>query len=293
MGPFDNFADAPLADVPLASETWFRLGGSAAYYARPTGPEQLASLISRCREVELPWRLLAGGTNVLVRDEGVPGLVIHLESPAFADVKIEGSRVIAGAAVPLTVLISQTARAGLAGLESLTGIPGTLGAAVRGNSGGRQGAVGTHVRQATVLEPDGEVRTREHDDLEFTYRASNLDDSILLSAVLELEPDDPQSVVKRMRRIWIVKKENQPYGHQSSGCIFRNPSPELTAGMMIEGAGLKGLRVGGAEVSDRHANYIIAEPGATTADVLNLIDRVRDEVARQHGLVLGLQIRVW
>ena len=200
----------------------------------------MVGLIRRCREAGVPFRVLGGGSNVLVRDEGFPGLVIHLESPAFSDVTIEGGRVEAGAAVPLTALISQTARAGLAGLEVLTGIPGTVGGALRGNSGGRQGAIGTFVRRVTVVDDSGEVIVREREDLRFEYRASDLDEPIILSAEFELESEDPEAVVRRMRRIWIIKKENQPYGHQSSGCIFKNPTPELSAGTLIERAGPEG-----------------------------------------------------
>ena len=115
------------------------------------------TLLRRCREADLPFRVLAAGSNVLIRDDGVPGLVIHLESPAFADVAIRENHVEVGAAVPLTALISQTARAGLAGLEVLTGIPGTVGGALRGNSGGRQGTIGQHVRSVKVIDHDGEV----------------------------------------------------------------------------------------------------------------------------------------
>ena len=116
---------------------------------------------------------------------------------------------------------------------------------------------------------------------------------MILSAEFELEPEDPEAVVRRMRRIWIIKKENQPYGHQSSGCIFKNPTPEISAGALIEQAGLKGPRVGGAEVSDRHANFIVAQPGATAADVLQLIDQIRQQVWQQFGYELELQIKVW
>ena len=293
MQPFDEFSTIVRANEPLAPLTWFRLGGPAEFLARPTSSQELSSLVQRCVKTKLPWRVLAGGSNVLVRDEGVRGLVLHLESPSFSDVQIEGNRLIAGSAVPLTALISQTARAGLAGLETLTGIPGTFGGAIRGNSGGRQGAIGQFVRRATVLEADGQVRTREQDDLIFSYRRSNLDDCVILSAELELEPDDPEAVVRRMRRIWIVKKENQPYGHQSAGCIFKNPTPEISAGTLIDQAGLSGRRIGGAEISDRHANYIIAEPGATVSDVLDLIDLTRGEVLRQFGYELELQIQIW
>ena len=116
---------------------------------------------------------------------------------------------------------------------------------------------------------------------------------MILSAEFELEPEDPEAVVRRMRRIWIIKKENQPYGHQSSGCIFKNPTPDLSAGTLIEQAGLKGTRHGGAEVSDRHANFIVAQPGATAADVLHLIDQIRQRVWQQFGYELELQIQVW
>jgi UDP-N-acetylmuramate dehydrogenase len=190
-------------------------------------------------------------------------------------------------------LISQTARAGLAGLETLTGIPGTVGGAVRGNSGGRQGAIGHFVRRVTVLDASDQVQVRERDELDFGYRSCNLDDPIILSAEFALEREDPEAVVKRMRRIWIVKKENQPYGHQSSGCIFKNPTVDVSAGMLVEQAGLKGARHGAAEVSDRHANYIVAQPGATASDVLALVDQIRQRIWQQFGYNLELQIQVW
>ncbi len=293
MHPFDDFQDIVTADEPMAPHIWFRLGGPAAFLARPRTLDQLLGLIRRCRDEQMPFKLLAGGSNILVRDEGTKALVIHLESPAFSDVTIRERRVVAGAAVPLTALISQTARVGLAGLEVLTGIPGTVGGALRGNSGGRQGAIGPFVRSATVIDAADEVQVRERDDLSFAYRESSLDEPVILSAEFELEQEDPEAVVRRMRRIWIIKKENQPYGHQSSGCIFKNPTPDLSAGTLIDQAGLKGTRVGGAEVSDRHANFIVAEPGASATDVLQLIDQIRQRVWQQFGYELELQLNIW
>jgi UDP-N-acetylmuramate dehydrogenase len=293
MHPFDDFQGIVTADEPMAPHIWFRLGGPAAFLARPRTLDQLLGLIRRCREEQIPFKLLAGGSNILVRDEGTKALVIHLESPAFSDVTIRERRVVAGAAVPLTALISQTARVGLAGLEVLTGIPGTVGGALRGNSGGRQGAIGPFVRSATVIDAADEVQVRERDDLSFAYRESSLDEPVILSAEFELEQEDPEAVVRRMRRIWIIKKENQPYGHQSSGCIFKNPTPDLSAGTLIDQAGLKGTRVGGAEVSDRHANFIVAEPGASATDVLQLIDQIRQRVWQQFGYELELQLQIW
>ncbi|MHC5537963.1 UDP-N-acetylmuramate dehydrogenase, partial [Singulisphaera rosea] len=157
----------------------------------------------------------------------------------------------------------------------------------------RQGSIGQRVRKATVIDASDEVQVRDRDDLSVTDLESNLDEPVILSAEFELEQADPETVVRRMRRIWIVKKENQPYGHQSSGCIFKNPSPDLPAGTLIEQAGLKGTRVGGAEVSDRHANFIVAQPGATATDVLNLMEQIRQRVWQQFGYDLEPQIQIW
>ena len=293
MHPFDGFLDFVKPDAPLAPLVWFRLGGPAAYSARPRTLDELVAVLRRSQQAGLAFKILGGGSNVLVRDEGVDALVIHLESPYFSDVSLEENIVTAGAAVPLTALISQTARGGLAGLEILTGIPGTVGGALRGNAGGRQGAIGQFVRRATVLDAANEIQIRERDDLSFADRESNLDEPVILSAEFELSREDPESVVRRMRRIWIVKKENQPYGHQSSGCIFKNPLPDVSAGALIDEAGLKGTSFGGAEISDRHANFIVAHPGAKASDVLHLIDQIQQRVWQQFGYELELQLQIW
>jgi UDP-N-acetylmuramate dehydrogenase len=293
MHPFDGFLDFVKPDAPLAPLVWFRLGGPAAYSARPRTLDELVAVLGRAQQAGLAFKILGGGSNVLVRDEGVDALVIHLESPYFSDVTLEENIVTAGAAVPLTALISQTARGGLAGLEILTGIPGTVGGALRGNAGGRQGAIGQFVRRATVLDSANEIQIRERDDLSFADRESNLDEPVILAAEFELSREDPESVVRRMRRIWIVKKENQPYGHQSSGCIFKDPSPDVSAGALIDQAGLKGTSFGGAEISDRHANFIVAHPGAKASDVLHLIDQIQQRVWQQFGYELELQLQIW
>lgn len=293
MHLFDDLRAIVKADEPLAPHIWFRLGGPAAFLARPRTIDELLELLRRCRDASIPFKILSGGSNVLVCDEGVKALIIHLESPAFSDVTIRGDLIEAGAAVPLTALISQTGRAGLAGMEFLTGIPGTVGGALRGNAGDRQGSIGQLVRRATVIDAADEIKVRDRDDLLFADCESNLDEPVILSAEFALERAHPEAVVRRMRRIWIVKKENQPYGHQSSGYIFKNPTPDLTAGMLIEQAGLKGTRYGGAEISDRHANFIVAQPGATASDILHLIDQIRQRVWQQFGYELELQLQIW
>ena len=293
MHPFDGLQDFVKPDTPLARQVWFRLGGNAAFFAKPRTLEELRTVIVRARDASMPFKILGGGSNVLVRDEGVEGLVIQLESPFFADVTISDTMISVGTAVPLTALISQTARAGLAGLEALTGIPGTVGGALRGNAGSRQGSIGHFVRRATVLDAANEIQVRDRDDLSFADRVSNLDEPVILAAEFELNREDPESVVRRMRRIWIIKKESQPYGHQSSGCIFKNPAPDVSAGALIDQAGLKAAQFGGAEVSDRHGNFIIAHPGAKASDILHLIDQIQQRVWQQFGYDLELQIQIW
>ncbi len=293
MHPLDEFRNFVNPGEPLAPLTWFRLGGPAEFLARPRSLDDLARLMVRAHEAGIATKILGGGSNILVRDEGVAGVVIHLESPAFSDVSIERKTVTAGLAVPLTALISQTARAGLAGLEIFTGIPGTIGGALRGNAGSRGGSIGQFVRRVTVLDNSGNVVVRDRDDLIFGFRESNLDDAVILSAEFALESEDPEAVVRRMRRIWIVKKESQPYGHQSSGTIFKDPSPEASARILIEQAGLKGAKVGRAELSERHANFIVAQPGATSAEVLELIERIRSQVRLQLNFDLELQLQIW
>jgi UDP-N-acetylmuramate dehydrogenase len=293
MPPFDGLQDYARPDVPLAPIVWFRLGGHAAYFAKPRTLDELLTVMKRARDASIALKILGDGSNVLVRDCGVDALVIHLESPFFSDVAIAENIVTAGTAVPLTALISQTARAGLAGLEILTGIPGTVGGALCGNAGSRQGAIGQFVRRVTVLDSAGEIQVRERDDLSFDNRASNLDEPVIVSAEFQLGREDPESVVHRMRRIWIVKKESQPYGHQSSGCIFKNPSPDVSAGTLIDQAGQKGVRFGGAEVSERHANFILAHPGAKASDVLHLIEQIQQRVWQQFGYELELQLQIW
>jgi UDP-N-acetylmuramate dehydrogenase len=180
----------------------------------------------------------------------------------------------------------------LAGLETLVGIPGTIGGALHGNAGSRGSDVGQWTHRATVMTAAGEIVERSREELVFAYRQTSLDELVILSAEFELEQEYPDELTKRMQKQWIVKKASQPLGHERTGCIFKNPSG-FSAGALIDQAGLKGTRIGGAEVSDRHANFIIAEPGTTSNDVLRLIELVRSRVADRQGVELELEIEVW
>jgi UDP-N-acetylmuramate dehydrogenase len=205
---------------------------------------------------------------------------------------IKGNHVSAGAAALLSHLVTQTVEAGLGGLDALVGIPGTVGGAIKGNAGGRTGSIGQYVKSVSVITGKGERFTRKDDELAFSYRTSSINEIIVLGCELELTPEDPDVIAHRMKKIWVMKKNRQPLSFQSAGCIFKNPRGSH-AGELIEQAGLKGTKVGNCEVSDRHANFIVTHEGATSADVLALIDLVRSKVAEKHGVKLELEVQIW
>lgn len=276
----------------LAMYTWFQLGGPAEYFAEPHDPEQLLALIRRCREESVPVQLLGSGSNILVQDQGVQGLVVRLSEPAFCAIRVEGQSIVAGGGARLGQVITRAVHAGLAGLEVLVAIPGTLGGALHGNAGTHSGDIGQWTAQATVITAAGETFVRGRDDLAFGYRESSLDELVVLEARLELDEDDPQELTRRLQKQWIIRKASQPMGHQCAGCVFKNPRGN-SAGELIERAGLKGTRIGGAVVSDRHANFIVAEPDCTSQDVLRLIDVVRSQVGQRLGVDLELELEIW
>jgi UDP-N-acetylmuramate dehydrogenase len=276
----------------LGPHTWFGLGGPAEYFAEPSSMDELSALVRRCSDEGIAVRVLGGGSNLLVRDEGVGGMILRLSAPAFQDIKPSRQNLIAGSGARLGHVVSTAVREGLAGLAPLVAIPGTLGGALHGNAGSHGGDVGQWVCRATTLTRKGEIAIRNRSELVFSYRQSNLDDLVILACEFELEREDPQELTKRMQKNWIMKKASQPLGHQSTGCIFKNPRG-ISAGMLIEQSGLKGARVGGAEVSDRHANFIVADPDATSQDVLQLIELVRNTVTERLGVELETEIEIW
>jgi len=279
-------------DEPLAMHTWFQIGGPAEYFAEPRNSDELLALIGRAAEAGVDVRLLGAGSNVLVRDEGVPGTVVRLVDPEFGRVKIDGRTVTAGGGAKLGRVVTTSVHRGLAGLEGLIGIPGTIGGALHGNAGAHGGDIGQWALEATVVTETGEVLTRQRDELVFDYRQSSLDALAILEARFQLDEDEPRELARRMQKNWILKKASQPMGHQCAGCVFRNPRG-VSAGELIEEAGLKGTRIGGAVVSDRHANFIVAEPECTAQDVLRLIDLVRSQVHDRLGVELERELEVW
>lgn len=292
MSLLNACVDGVRRDVALAEMTWFGLGGSARYFVSPLSRDHLCDVLGFAADQGLRVRVLGGGANVLVRDDGFDGLVIRLDREAFCSVDFEGETVIAAGGADLMLLSRDCAQMGLGGLEFMAGIPGTVGGAVTMNAGGRYGQFSDVLAWVELMDRTGCVRRVTPDQLDFGYRRSNVGDRIVLGAALRLKRTPKSESVARFQRIWREKKESQPFADHSAGCTFKNP-PGQIAGRLIEQAGLKGASMGRARVSDRHANFIVADRGAVASDVLALADMVRDRVKRKTGVVLEMEVDVW
>ncbi len=353
-------------DVPLAGLTWYGVGGKAGVVAHPSSVQQLSALASRCHEAGVRVYVLGSGANLLVSDEGVPvekGIVIKLDEAFFKRVDFGdgepvggvgakpqagedpeglgkrseggggggnvGGGVMVGAGFDLMKLVLETAKRGLEGLQHMAGIPASVGGAVRMNAGGAFGEIGTAVKRVQVMDDRGHVYYRDRDDLVFSYRHTNIVARYILSVEFELYPDDADALMKRVREVFMYKKNSQPMGENSAGCAFKNPGQSMTtvkgaeaggaertddreeegdgedddgragasgampAGKLIDEAGLKGYRVGGAEVSKLHANFIYTHPGCKASDVLAVMTHVQETVLAKTGIALEREVVVW
>jgi UDP-N-acetylmuramate dehydrogenase len=249
--------------------------------------------LRRTADEDVGVKVLGRGANVLVSDDGFDGVVVRLDTDEFRRVRRSGSRFEVGAGVDLMPLARGCSREGLSGLEALAGIPATIGGAIRMNAGGPAGEMGDVVEEITVLTPERKVETRSCEQIGFGYRHTNLESGdIILGAALKLNEDDPRRVSSTFHENLERKQRTQPLAEHSAGCIFKNP-PLKPAGALIDQAGLKGSRIGAAEVSTVHANFIVARSGATASDVLHLIDFVRQRVLRVFDTELETEIEIW
>lgn len=309
MNWYDDFAGQVRLDVPLAPLTYFGVGGAAKYFIEPRDAGSLQAMAGRMRQLEIPIYVLGNGANLLVRDQGVNGAVVHLSGTGvgkeFKESAIDGTRVRAGAGKGIPKLIGECAQAGLSGLECLAGIPGSVGGEIRMNAGGAFGDIGSAVESVRVMDLSGNIAQRGREDLEFEYRRSNIAEKFILGATFALSEEDPERLLARMKEIWMYKQNSQPLAEQSAGCIFKNPSvaapagvPEggggkPSAGALIDRAGLKGTSNGGAEISPRHANFITAKKGTKASDILGLIELAKVRVKEKFGVVLETEVVVW
>ncbi|HAR45142.1 MAG: UDP-N-acetylenolpyruvoylglucosamine reductase [Nitrospirae bacterium GWC2_57_13] len=283
----------------LGRHTSYRIGGPAELFAVPADQKDLAKLLSVVRSKGMPCLVLGGGTNLLVRDGGFRGVVICLER--IAEIEIAGeyrsvggiyTLVRAEAGAPLRRLLAYTLTAGLAGLEFATGIPGSVGGAVCMNAGTSAGETGDVVKTITMLSPEGEMIKKGGDEMEFRYRRSLVPQGhVVVEAQFALRRDEKAKVRERARKLMESRKQNQPWGFPCAGSVFKNPN-DRSAGMLIEAAGLKGRKVGKAQISEKHANFIVNLGGAKAADVIALMDIARDAVLDMHGIRLEPEIKV-
>ncbi len=281
-------------DEPLARFTTMRVGGPADLYAAPVNPFELRGLVRLARGREVPYTLLGRGSNVVIADAGVRGLLIHVRAQGY---EIADGRLVADAGLPMAKAAMVTAEAGLSGLEFGLAIPGNVGGAVWANAGAHDSDVAAILESALILEADGTQASLAPEALGLAYRESRFRHAsperpaeVIVAATFRLVPDDPAAIRARLDEIRRWRQAHQPLGTPSAGSVFRNPTEGPSAGALIDGCGLKGLRIGGAVVSGKHANWILNDRRGSAADIRALGELVRATVARERGVVLAFEI---
>jgi UDP-N-acetylmuramate dehydrogenase len=292
MSIFSGLEEIVEQDHPLAPHTWYRLGGPADYFLRPRTVEDLQQVVQRCRENHIPLHVMGFGSNLLVSDEGVRGAVVKLEGEHFGQTEFDGEQIVAWAGAELSKLVLDCVEKGLSGIEALTGIPGSVGGTIKMNAGGQFGDVGSAVESVLLMDSQGTLFEKSKPELIFDYRSVNIRALFILNARLQLVGADPERIMRTVKESWIYKKNNQPLNTRNCGCIFKNPAG-ASAGALIDRAGLKGLQVGGAAVSEKHANFIVAGDGCKSRDVMRLIEAVKQRVREQFEVELEPEIEIW
>ena len=280
-----------LENEPMSRHTTFRVGGPADVLFLPESEEQLLWALSIAREAGVPCVVIGNGSNLVVKDGGIRGLVIAL-GEGMAAIARAGETLTAWAGASLARVSAYAQASGLSGLEFASGIPGTLGGGCAMNAGAYGGQLSDVLVDARVLL-DGVVRTLTVEEMQMGYRTSLplRRGGIVISARFALTPDDPEAIAARMRELNARRRDKQPLNYPSAGSTFKRPEGYF-AGALIEQAGLKGKRVGGAQVSEKHAGFIVNTGGATAADILTLIGTVQDEVADRFGVRLETEVRI-
>jgi len=282
------------ANKPLGSITWFGVGGPAEVLFRPADRDDLLAFLED-KPAEVPVTVIGVGSNLLVRDGGVPGVVIRF-GRSLGTIEAEGTELVCGAGALDVNVAKAAAQAGIGGLEFLRGVPGTIGGALRMNAGAYGKEIKDVLVSAEAVDPEGRVRRLGVADMGLTYRRCALtEDWIFLAARLAGQADDPAAIQARMREIQETRLETQPIGSRTGGSTFKNPPPDESGGrkawQLIDAGGCRGLEVGGAQVSEMHCNFLINRGGATAADLEDLGEEVRRRVAADTGVGLEWEIR--
>jgi len=274
---------------PLLRHTTYRIGGPAAIHFAPSSNEAVAAAVAWAKEHQVPWLVLGLGSNVLIRDGGFPGLVIKIGKGLDAVSHRAGTWKVGGG-LPLPLLARKTAEEGFAGVHRLIGVPGSVGGSVFMNAGAHGQDMASALISATVLDAKGRIVDKARKEIPFTYRRSGLE-GVVLGCALRLEQDEPEKLKAEQSMLLRRRREGTPFDQPCCGSVFKNPE-ETTAGRMIDRCGLKGRRVGGAEISKMHANYIVNVGNASADDVLKLIDIARTAVFKEFGIELELEVKV-
>ena len=285
---FTNFDTILKRNEPLSAHSTMRTGGAAALAAFPKSAEELSALIDAARAESMRYIVAGNGSNLLFDDDGFDGLVIFTTS--MRRVEWRGQSVYAECGASLTGLAAEAVKRGLSGLEFAYGIPGTIGGAVYMNAGAYGSEISAVLTESIYLS-EGTVKTRNLAEHAFGYRTSvyRKTGDIILSAEISLAKSDPAAISEKAKKNMASRREKQPLEYPNAGSIFKRPEGAFP-GALIEQAGLKGFRIGGAEVSEKHANFIVNRGGATSADVLRLIEHVQNEVQKQFGIALETEI---
>jgi UDP-N-acetylmuramate dehydrogenase len=289
------FGDKVRENAPLASLTTYNIGGPAELLFTPENEEDLQLLMGICAGHDIGITVIGGGSNMLIADGGIRGITIWMDekfSEIEADKHDDYIDVTCGSSLPLADVIEFCIAQDIGGIEFASGVPGSVGGAIRGNAGTRDGAIGGVVEHLTYINEGGARIEKSRDDLNFQYRSLRLEGRFVITkSVLRLKHGDGNRVREKRDKIVKWRKTRQPYDLPSAGCVFVNPDT-CSAGRLIEEAGCKGMRVGGAEVSDKHANFIVNNGNATAKDVLELVDQVRRKVFDKSGVLLETELRV-
>lgn len=276
---------------PMKNHTTFKIGGPAQYYVTPESVTQIQEVVSLCRNMNIPLHVIGNGSNILVGDDGVDGVVLALFN-TFSDYEIKDNVITAQAGMSLIKLAVIALREGLTGLEFASGIPGSVGGAVYMNAGAYDGQMKDVVTSVTVLDEAGNIRILCRDELDMGYRTSAVakNNMIVLQVVIELKSGDKEQIKARMNQLSELRKQKQPLEYPSAGSTFKRPEGYF-AGKLIADAGLKGYSIGGAAVSEKHAGFVVNMGGATAKDVVELTDYIKKRIMEQFGVTLELEVK--
>ena len=284
--------DHVIEDYPMKEVTSFQIGGPVDYFVEPRSEEELKDVIVSVERDEMPWMIMGKGTNMVVSDKGIRGAVIRLEN-YFSDVSVEGTRVIAQSGASMKKVAEAACEASLTGLEFAHGIPGAVGGAMTMNAGAYGGEMKDVVESVKVMYHDGTTEVIPGDQMDFRYRNSRVYDEklVVLEATFLLRPGEQAEIQNQMDELWNRRVSKQPLEYPSAGSTFKRPVGYY-AGQLIDQAGLRGLKHGGAQVSEKHCGFVINCGGATCKDVVELIRTVQEAVYEKHGVELETEVKV-